>query len=175
MVQGEVEGVPAASPVPREARAYQGQRAGLVTRGLAATVDGLVVVAVVASGYVALNVAVFVVNPRGFRVVSVSAAVLLAAWLAMAFIYLAVAWWAVGRSYGCHVLGLRVVDHRGLKPHLLVAVARALACVVFPLGLGWCAVGPSRRSVQDLVLGTHVFYDWLPGPAHGVDGGVQAA
>lgn len=41
------------SPVPREARPYQGQRAGLVTHGAAAAIDGVVVVLVLVAGYAA--------------------------------------------------------------------------------------------------------------------------
>ena len=39
------------SPIPREARPYQGQRAGLVTRSLAAAIDALVVGVLVLFGY----------------------------------------------------------------------------------------------------------------------------
>ena len=59
----------APSPVPREARAYQGQRAGMVTRAIAATVDAVVVILVVALGLVAVNAVVFVLNPQGYRLV----------------------------------------------------------------------------------------------------------
>ena len=38
------------SPVPREARVFQGQRAGIVTRLIAATLDALVVGAVLLGG-----------------------------------------------------------------------------------------------------------------------------
>ena len=34
--------------------------------------------------------------------------------------------------------------------------------MLFPLGLLWCAVDGSRRSVQDVVLRTTVVYDWQP-------------
>jgi uncharacterized RDD family membrane protein YckC len=151
-----VTAVPAASPVPREARPYQGHRAGLVSRGMAAVVDGLVVVLVLTVSYLGLNGARFVVDPRSFSFVSVSGAFLLAAGLVVATLYLAGAWAGAGRSYGCHVLGLRVVDRRGRKPGPLVALARAGTCVIFPIGLAWCAVGAARRSLQDLLLGTCV-------------------
>jgi hypothetical protein len=59
-------------------------------------------------------------------------------------------------------MGLRVVDRRGRHPGLLVAAARAVLYVVFPIGLLWCAVSRSRRSLQDLLLLSTVIYDWLP-------------
>jgi hypothetical protein len=39
------------------------------------------------------------------------------------------------------------------------AVLRAALCVVFPLGLLWCALSRHRRSLQDLVVGSAVVYD----------------
>jgi uncharacterized RDD family membrane protein YckC len=45
------------------------------------------------------------------------------------------------------------------------SVLRALAYVLWPLGLLWSAVSPSRRSLQDVVLGTVVVYDSRPFPA----------
>jgi uncharacterized RDD family membrane protein YckC len=152
----------APSAVPREARAYQGHRAGMVTRTIAATVDAIVVLLVVTASLVAVNAFVFVLDPRGFRMVGASQESLVGVALAAAIVYLAGTWAMVGRSYGCHVMGLRVVDRRGRSPGLLRALLRAILCVFFPLGLVWCGVVRSRKSVQDLLLGTSVVYDWMP-------------
>jgi hypothetical protein len=38
-------------------------------------------------------------------------------------------------------------------------ILRAIACVLFPLGLLWSGISASRRSLQDLVLRTVVVYD----------------
>ena len=46
-----------------------------------------------------------------------------------------------------------------------VALARAMFCAVFPLGLLWTAVSRENRSVADLLLRTSVVYDWLATPA----------
>jgi hypothetical protein len=35
---------------------------------------------------------------------------------------------------------------------------RAIACVVFPVGLAWVAVDDQRRSVQDLLFRSRVIY-----------------
>ena len=152
----------ASSAVPREARAYQGLRAGKVTRSIAATDDAAVVLLVVTAGLLCVNAFIFVLDPRGFRVVGASQAVLVEAGLATAIVYLTGTWAMVGRSYGCHVMGLRVVDRRGRSPRLTTALLRAVLCVFFPVGLVWCGVVRSRKSVQDLVLRTSVLYDWVP-------------
>jgi uncharacterized RDD family membrane protein YckC len=154
------EGVPWA--VPREARPYQGHRAGMVTRGLAGAVDAAVVLILVTAGLLCVNGMSFVLDPRGFRVVGASQETLVEAALTTAVVYLAGTWAVVGRSYGCRLMGLRIVDRHGRSPRLVRAVLRAAFCVFFPVGLLWCGVVRSRRSVQDLVLGTSVVYDWIP-------------
>jgi uncharacterized RDD family membrane protein YckC len=155
----EGEGV---SPVPREARPYQGHRAGVVTRLIANVVDGCVVVAVLVAGYAAVNGLVFMVNPRGFHFVEVGALLSVSAGLVVYVLYATAAWASVGRTYGCHVMGLRVVSSRSRRPRPGVAFARAVLCAVFPIGLLWCAVSAGQRSLQDLLLRTAVIYDWNP-------------
>ena len=155
----EGEGV---SPVPREARPYQGHRAGVVTRMVANVVDAGVVVALMVAGYAAVNGLVFMLDPRGFQLIEVGAVISVSAGLATYVLYATIAWSTVGRTYGCHVMGLRVVSRRGRRVHLLVALARAVLCALFPIGLLWCAVSRTQRSVQDLLLRTTVIYDWNP-------------
>lgn len=150
------------SAVPREAREYQGDEAGLVTRLLAAAVDALTVTAGLVAAYGGLNLVLFLIDPRGFELVTVSALTDLTAALVVCVAYLAVAWSVTGRTYGDHVMGLRVVHRRGTRVRPLRALVRAALCVGFPIGLLWCAVSPSRRSVQDALLRTSVIYDWRP-------------
>jgi maltooligosyltrehalose synthase len=78
--------------------------------------------------------------------------------------YLAFGWYTTGRTYGDALLGLRVVNHDGKKLHFLVALLRAIACVVFPIGVLWVAVSGANRSVQDVVFRTSVVYDWSANP-----------
>ncbi len=150
------------SPVPRKARPYQGQRAGLVTRIVASTIDGLVVVATLLVGYAAVAGVLFLLDPRGFTVPDGSLILSLSAAFVVLVVYLTAAWSIGGRTYGCLVMGLRVVNHRGETLHLVPALVRALACAVFPIGLLWCAVSKENRSLQDLLLRTSVVYDWQP-------------
>jgi uncharacterized RDD family membrane protein YckC len=86
-----------------------------------------------------------------------------AIWWALLVIYLTFTWSASGRSLGDQVMGLRVVVvGEGHRLRGGRAFLRALICAVFPLGLLWCAVDRRRRAVHDLLLGTHVVYDWIP-------------
>ena len=74
--------------------------------------------------------------------------------------YLTIGWWVAGRTYGSAVMGLRVVEAGRVDVHFVRAVARAVLCLLFPLGLAWCAVDSRARALQDLLLRTRVIYDW---------------
>jgi uncharacterized RDD family membrane protein YckC len=152
------------SPIPREARTYQGQRAGVISRTLACVVDGLVIVAVVAACYLGLNGFIFMLQPRTFQFVDMSFVGLLLVGCGIGFLYFAIGWAAFGRTYGCHVMGLRVLDRRGLKPRVPLAIVRSAFCVALPIGLYWCVISPKRRSLQDVFLRTRVVYDWHTHP-----------
>lgn len=155
------------SPLPREARPYQGQRAGLVTRLVAATLDGVVVGLVLVAGYAGISGLLFLIDPRAFSFPEVSLVFSMASAFVVLVIYLTVAWWLSGRSYGCLVMGLRVVGRRGQRLRLPGALLRASLCAVFPAGLLWVAVSRENRSVADLLLRTSVVYDWQPTGAPG--------
>jgi uncharacterized RDD family membrane protein YckC len=75
-------------------------------------------------------------------------------------LYLAIGWARNGRTAGKRLLGLALVRAHGGRVSVPIAILRAVLYVVFPLGFFWCAVSRSQRSVQDLVLGTAVVYDW---------------
>jgi uncharacterized RDD family membrane protein YckC len=148
------------TPIPREARPYQGQPAGLVTRVVAAVIDGGVVVLALLLAYAAFAGMVFLLNPREFDFPTTTLLLSLTTASFAAVAYLSVSWWLNGRSYGAHLMGLHVVDRRGRNLRLGLALGRAVFCVTFPVGLLWVAVSRENRSVQDLVLRTSVVYDW---------------
>lgn len=150
------------SAVPREARPYQLQRAGLVTRAAAALIDGVVVAGLLLIGYAAWAVLLFVVDPRNFSFPDIGLVFSLATAFVVMVVYLGLAWRISGRSYGCLVLGLRVVNYRGGRMKLVGSFLRALFCAILPIGLLWVAVSRQNRSLQDSVLRTSVIYDWQP-------------
>ena len=76
------------------------------------------------------------------------------------FVYFVESWATTGRTYGDHLLGLRVVNWRGGQLRWSGAIVRSAFCVALPIGLYWAVVSPTRRSLQDTVLRTSVVYDW---------------
>jgi hypothetical protein len=158
------------SVLPSEARPFQGRHAGLVSRLLANTVDFAVVVVAVASGYVVVAALRFLWNSRTFSFPAPSAALLLAVGSGVLVLYLAGSWAVTGRTYGDHLLGLRVLGPRGGRPGVVGALVRATACVLFPIGLFWVAVSRDNRSAQDVVLRWSVVYDWSPRRQAGTGG-----
>jgi uncharacterized RDD family membrane protein YckC len=155
-------------PIPREARPFQGHRAGLITRTAAAAIDlGIVIIALVVC-YLGVSAVLFLLDPRNFAAPAPSPLEVYTAGGVLLTVYLAVSWRGSGRTYGNHVMGLRVVNHRGQRLHPLVSLLRAALYVVFPMGLLWVLVSGRNRSLQDLVVRTSVIYDWdvrpLPRP-----------
>ncbi|MGH3317486.1 MAG: RDD family protein [Nocardioidaceae bacterium] len=150
------------SPVPREARPYQGRRAGLVTRMAAAVIDAGVVGVVLLVAYLARAGLAFMVDPLGFRFPDPAVLLSLTWAFVVLVVYLTAAWSLSGRTYGDHVMGVRVVGRGGRPLRLPGAFLRALLCAVFPIGLLWCAGSREHRSVQDVLLRTSVVYDWQP-------------
>jgi uncharacterized RDD family membrane protein YckC len=146
--------------LPAEARPFQGQRAGIVTRTAANVIDFLLVVFVLACGYAAWCAFKFLINPTHFSFPAPSFAVLLVCWAVVLFVYFTMSWATTGRTYGDHQLGLRVVNSRGEPLGWPRSVIRAGFCVLLPIGLYWSVVSATNRSVQDSVLRTSVVYDW---------------
>ena len=152
--------------VPREARGIQGLHAGIVTRTAANTVDFLAVLCVLVAAYAAWFAARFLIHPAHFSAPRPPPGAVLLCGGAVLFGYFAASWVTTGRTYGDHLLGLRVVDSRGERLRWRGALVRAALCVVFPIGLFWSVVSATSRSLQDTLLRTAVVYDWAAsGPA----------
>ena len=156
------------SPKPHDphARALQGRRAGLVSRLLALAVDVVVVVLVgvlllvVMGGIRALFTGELEVEVSSEEVRGPLAVLLVLA-------YLGYGWGLNGRTAGKVALGLRVVGRDGSDLSPLRAVARAVLYLVFLPGILWALVSRKNASLQDLILGTAVIYDWGPAVAAG--------
>jgi uncharacterized RDD family membrane protein YckC len=136
--------------------------AGVVTRLLAAVVDGVVVLVLTVATDLAAAGARFVWSPVNFRWPQPTVTVSAVAFLTIAAVYLTVGWTTTGRTYGGKLLGVRVLSRRLRLLGWTRAALRALTCVLWPVGLLWSAVSPTRRSLQDLVLGTVVVHDAEP-------------
>ena len=139
--------------------------AGIVTRVLAALIDGVVVAALTGAVFGAVVAGMFVVNPVSFRWPHGLLAEASLVTVGVAIGYLTVGWATAGRTVGGAVLGVRVVANGGGRLGWTRSACRALLCVLVPLGLLWVAVSARRRSVQDLVVRSTVLYDVPKVPA----------
>lgn len=146
--------------IPEEARPFQGLRAGVVTRIGANAVDILVVVVILVAIYAGWSAVRFLLDGPSFTFPTPTFLLAYVAGAIVLVLYFTASWATTGRTYGKHLLGLRVVNFRGGRMRIVGAFLRAVACALFPIGLLWCAISRENRSIQDLVVRTSVIYDW---------------
>ncbi|KGI70275.1 RDD family protein [Mycolicibacterium rufum] len=132
--------------------------AGVVSRAVAAVVDLVVVGALLALLYVGLILTRLALHPGAFRFPALNLVFSGTVAFGAAVLYLTGCWAVSGCTAGAVVMGLKVVSRAGRRLAPLVALLRAAACVVFPLGLAWVAVDARRRSLQDIAFGSRVVY-----------------
>lgn len=125
---------------------------------MAAVIDLIVAGAIVGILYVGAALTQLMLQPSAFRLPAPNVFFSTTVMFGVAVLYLAGCWVTSGCTAGAVVMGLRVVGPGSRRVSLLVAVLRAVACVVFPIGLLLVAVDRRRRSVQDVVLRTRVVY-----------------
>jgi uncharacterized RDD family membrane protein YckC len=151
-----------------EAKALQGHRAGLASRVVADAVDlGVAWLLGLAVLLVAGVVRYLLAGPP-FRLPVLPRLLDVTGGAVIAVAYLAWSWAATGRSVGKQVVGLRVVDRVGRRLSLVRSLSRAVLYVLFPAGLLWVVASRRNASVQDLLVGTAVVYDWTYHPADDV-------
>lgn len=150
------------SAIPREARAFQGHRAGIVTRFVAAAADAGIVGLVLVGAYLGWAGFLFLLDPRHFTFPDFRLFASLLVGAVVLGLYLTTAWAIGGRTYGNLLMGLRVVGVLGGDVGWVRAALRAGFYVLFPIGLFWVVLDPRQRSIQDRVLATAVVYDWKP-------------
>lgn len=146
--------------LPVEARKYQGQRAGIVTRLIAGVIDIAIVSVVVVLIQLFFAIVRFLVSGSDWELDWVDTAYHLAFGFVIFVLYMTTAWRTTGRSVGAQIMGLRVVNNDGLLLRTAPAFARALFLAVFPIGLFWVVFSSRNRSIQDVFLGSSVIYDW---------------
>ncbi len=152
---------PAEHAIPREARPYQGHRAGIASRFLADSIDLVVILVSMAGIYLGSAAVQFLLDPRsGGSWPSVPGWLILIAYFVVAVLYLAVGWWITGRTVGKGLIGLRVLGARQSRMNPIAALLRATFCVFFPIGLFWVVFSDENRSLADTLLRSSVIYDW---------------
>lgn len=156
----ESKRAPGATQLSPQARLIQGLPAGLVTRLLAAIIDGVVVFLLLVGCYAGVAFVRFLLDPRQFTFPSPGTFFRLAVAGVICLTYLALSWTVTGRSAGDRLMGVVVERANGRRTGLARATLRAAVCAFFPVGLLWCAVDKRSRAVHDILLGTVVVYDW---------------
>lgn len=140
-----------ARPVP--------EPAGIVSRGLAAVTDALILAFVALAVHLGAGFARLIVAGPPFRFpefpVWLSGPV---SWV-VAVVYFGGAWTAIGCTPGGRLLGLRVTDRAGRLLRLPRSLLRAALCVTLPLGLLWALFSRRRAALQDLLVASAVSYD----------------
>jgi uncharacterized RDD family membrane protein YckC len=134
--------------------------AGIVSRGAAAVMDFLVVGTLLGLIYGGLRLAELMFRPIMFHVGTVSFLYSTAATCVVSVLYLTACWAVSGSTVGSVVMGLRVTGLRRERLLPVRACLRAVACVLFPVGLLWVVVDARRRSLQDIIFRTKVVYAW---------------
>ncbi|MGZ5364296.1 MAG: RDD family protein [Mycobacterium sp.] len=132
--------------------------AGIITRGLAAVIDLLVVLLIMGAMYGGLVLVRLVYSPAAFSLPSLNAVFSTVVTFGVAVVYLTGCWTVSGSTAGAVTMGLRVVGRRSQRVGLIVGLLRAVCCVVFPIGLLWVGIDRRRRSVQDIAFRTRVVY-----------------
>ena len=122
-----------------EAKVLQGHRAGFVSRIVADAIDLGVIWALGLSALLFAGVVRYLLTGPPFRIPALPSRLVAA--------------------------GLRVTDRSGGRLTLRRAFVRAVLCLAFPAGLLWILVSRRNASVQDLLVGTVVAYDWSYHPA----------
>jgi uncharacterized RDD family membrane protein YckC len=133
--------------------------AGIVSRGLAAVLDLIVVLLIMSALYAGLVLTQLVFSPAAFTLPSLNAVFSTLITFAVAVLYLTTCWAVSGCTAGAVTMGLRVTGGRWQRIGPVVALLRAVTCVLFPVGLLWVAVDRNRRSLQDIVFRTRVSYN----------------
>jgi uncharacterized RDD family membrane protein YckC len=132
--------------------------AGIITRGLAAVIDLVVVLLIMSALYGGLVLVRLVYSPAAFSLPSLNTVFSTLVTFLVAVLYLTACWTVSGSTAGAVALGLRVVGRRSQRVSLLVGLLRAICCVLFPIGLLWVVIDRQRRSLQDIVFRTRVVY-----------------
>jgi uncharacterized RDD family membrane protein YckC len=154
----------AASTVPRQARGFQGNRAGFVTRAIAVGIDFTLIGVLLLLLYLGWAVLLFAFNPSAAQLPEIPTGLGLITGGGTAWLLFTTAWSTTGRTLGSRIMGIRVVNYQGKVMRVPGAALRAAFCIGFMPGLLWVIISNQNRSLQDTVLRTSVIYDWTKRP-----------
>ncbi|MFT4088638.1 MAG: RDD family protein [Gordonia sp. (in: high G+C Gram-positive bacteria)] len=134
------------------------RNAGIVSRMMAAGVDVAAVTALLAGVYLGVAFVIFLLTVHDFQFPVLNWVFTTSGFLVAAVVYQTACWTMSGRTVGQLLMGLRVERQSGRRLRAVQSFLRAGFCTVFPLGLFWVVLSPSRLSLQDIVLRTRVVY-----------------
>ena len=123
--------------------------AGIVSRGVAAVVDLVVVGVVIGLLYLGLVLSRLLFDPTGFQLPALDVLFSTAAVLTVSALYLTASWAVSGCTVGAVVMGLRVVGRRSERVPLAVAIVRAIVDLGHSLGLSVVAEGVEEEAARD--------------------------
>lgn len=145
--------------IPAPARPEQGQRAGLLTRLVAAGIDVGATVLVIAGVWIGLRLVLWAAVPVASPEMPDISWFLLGG-LVLLWLSWTIAYATNGRALGHVVMGIRVIGRNGGSMSWLPAALRALLNIAFSLGILWIIVSAQNRSLQDVLLRSSVIYAW---------------
>jgi uncharacterized RDD family membrane protein YckC len=148
----------------REDVEHRGSYAGIVTRGIAFVIDGMLLVVGWTVGLFVTQSLVSLFDLGDGQIESaIEALVAGVSGLISFFLYTVLCLVVFGKTVGMMLLGLRVVRADGRKPGLGRAALRTVAYLVsaiFMLGFAWIAIDNRRQGWHDKIARTFVVYDW---------------
>jgi uncharacterized RDD family membrane protein YckC len=147
----------------------RGQYAGVVTRGIAITIDAVIVSTSVGIGVFLVRSVLSVLDAGNIPSGLAPAAAIASAVFVSFVVYGAIGFWAFGKTIGKFLMGIRVVrpdgSALGAGQSLVRALAYSLSNILF-LGYVWALLTRRHRAWHDIVARTVVVYDW---DAHAAD------
>jgi len=140
----------------------QGRRAGFVSRAVAFSIDGLIVIGgvpvimfgiAVVQGLLEFEAPMYPPDLPDWLTGLISGL-----W---SFWYFVGLWFATGRTVGAVVMGLRVVGRSKEHVGIVAATIRwwVMFATLFLIGEAWLILSKSRLAIHDRAAGTQVIYD----------------
>lgn len=147
--------------LPERARSIQGLSAGFTSRLIAVFIDIALVALLVLGAWGGWEALRYILNVF-YILPSATGIPLLIIGYVLMWLYWTWSWSIGGRSLGNILMGLRVQRKQGAPLGLGLAALRSALSVVFAIGLLWSIFSSKNRSLQDVLLGTEVVFDWAP-------------